>query len=259
MKRIILGLVLLISLCLPAASQFNGCPAGFCPLFQASGGGSPIITDLGNNNAFANSQTISDTVLSNTAASTLVVVCVFDGNTSISGATVTDSKSNTYALITSQAVSGTNTLCFDSFLTTPLVATTDSVTYHTNSGFTSAGMGLTVFSARKAAGGNYTALDAATTNTNNNGFTASYSVTGAGSASVANELYIGYVFTFGGGVGSPPSSWSTNPPSFTAGSGISANNFLVAWKNNSGTSALTFGNTLVGGASNAYSMIFSFK
>lgn len=205
------------------------------------------VTDLGSLNQFANSQTISITSAAAVSAGTLVVVFALDGNSSIVGATVTDSKSNAYTLIAGGQFGGgtSNMLMFYSFVTTPLT-TSDTITYTTNAGFTTTTMDI---SASSVPG--YNAIDGATTNTSNNGFSASYSVTGAGTAAVANEINFAFVTTFGTFTGTP-SGWTTNPPSSPEAP------FLAAWQINAGTAPLTFAGTLTG-AQWAAVIIASFK
>lgn len=197
------------------------------------------VTDLGNHNVFAQSNSI--TCASAVSAGTLVVGFIFDGGTTITGATLSDSKSNTYTLLTSQ----NNTVMYYSFITTPLT-TSDTITYNVTTG-----VNATLNMAMSSVPG-YNALDTATTNTNANGFAASYSVTGAGPAAVTNEIYFGFVFT-NGTLSGTPTGWTA-----TGISTPNASGFLAMWQINSGTSALTYNGNLTGGQ-NAWSLISSFK
>lgn len=235
-----------------AYAQFT--PVGFPPgtfsnrgALDATPPSGPVVTDLGNKNQFGSSTTITITTAAAVAAGKLVVVFVNDGAVSISGATVGDTKSNTYTLITTEAaVASQNILMFYSFVTTPLT-TSDVITY-TNANIAS-GVTLNI-SALSASP--FSAIDSATTNQSGNGFASTYTVTGASSAAVANEIYFGFAVSNSTFTGTP-TGWNTNPPS-TPLSG----NFLAAWQVNAGTSALTFNGSTTGSQFTG-ALIASFK
>lgn len=214
----------------------------------AAGVVSPV-KNLGVVSSFGAGQTRTTPAIAN-AVSTggLVIVFVFDSNASVSGATVTDTKSNTYTLARAQSpTAGVNIEVFYSFVTTPLT-TSDTITYTAATGFVS----TTISVSAATTTGYTTGIDSATTNGSNNGFTTTYSVTGAGSAAVSNELYFGFVFSLGT-LGSTPAGWTTQPPNFAG----AASAFLAAWQINSGTSALTFNGTTTSQFASA--IIVSFK
>lgn len=200
------------------------------------------VADIGNVNFPTSTATNTVNVTSAVASGTLVVVCVFDGNSAITGTTVTDSKSNTYIKLTSiNPTGGLFGLFFYSFITSAL---TTSDTFSYNNAATGSAVNMIGVSAT-----GYNAIDPATTNTASNGFAATYSVTGAGPAAVANEIYFGFVVAFN--PPSTPTGWSINPPT-------SPNTAqLEAYQINSGTSALTFNGTLT--SQWAGSIIASFK
>jgi hypothetical protein len=206
------------------------------------------LTDLGNHARFANSQTNTMTVAAAAGSTKLVPVFIFDSNTSVTSATVTDSKSNTYTLAASIQVTGGNgwILLFYSFLTTPLT-TSDTIVYTGAAGFTSSNMTISA----SLVNGTFTTLDGATTATATS-FSGNFSVAGAGSASVANEINFGLTTNAAGNANTITSAgWNTTPPSSPSAG------FTPAWQVNTGTSALTFAGTL---SSTAWAaLIVSFK
>lgn len=213
MKKI-LPLLFLLALCLPAsAAVTNGC----------------------NVSSFSALQTRTCTNANAVSAGVLVVAFVFDGNTAQTGTTFTDSVGNTYTqdVAFSQAAGQASLQIFHSFITTPLT-TSSTFTYTAATGFASTTIAVSVVSVP-----GYSSIDAATTN-HAGSFSAAYSVTGAGSAAVANEIYFGFVFA-NGTLGATPTGWTTAPPNTPT---AQAANFLAGWQINSGTSALTFNSTL---------------
>ena len=148
------------------------------------------VVDLGNALQF-NPTTLPITCAAAVSAGNLVVIPVFDASTLTFATNFADSKGNTYSVGPSIGNSGNPGGCaiFYSFITTPLT-TSDTITY--TPGTTG---GTCEFSACSVTG--YNAHDAATDNTNNNGFATTWSVTGAGAAAVANEINFGFVFSNG--------------------------------------------------------------
>lgn len=225
LKRFLTALVL-IALCLPVQ-------AAVVNLGVVNNGGGGVTS--GTINPVANA----------VSSGTLVVVFCYDLNTTTPAVTVTDSKGNTYT-----GGPSINTpwgqYSFYSFITTPLTVS-DTITCADSA---STGFGQFYVSAVSASG--YNAYDPATAASNNNGFTNSFSITGAGSAAVANEIYFAFSYsntTFSG----TPSGWSTAPPN-TANAG----QFLAGWQINAGTAALTWSGTTTG-TQNTDSLILSFK
>ena len=121
------------------------------------------------------------TVGSAIAAGSLVVVLVSDFNSSLSTFSVTDTQHNTYTLATTpqNAVGVGSALIFYSFVTTPLT-TSDTVTY--------LGTGSSFGAMTVAATTGYGSIDNATTNTGSD-FNSVWSISGAGTPAVANEIY----------------------------------------------------------------------
>jgi hypothetical protein len=187
------------------------------------------VINLGSQENFGLGTVTINTVLAAVAAGTLVVVFAVDENASITGATVTDSSGNTYTQITSVRVSATSYLqAFYSVLTNPLT-NASTLSYHCAAGSGSFNVGL---NASAVIG--YSTLDSATTNTATSVGTP-YSVTGAGPASVPNEIYFGFALSEGASITAPGGSWTRPPPAII---GVFVN--TSAYQINSGTSALTF-------------------
>ncbi len=179
------------------------------------------------------------------SAGVLVVAFCYENNITTPSVTVTDSKSNSYtAGPFSNTTFGIHS--FYSFITTPLT-TSDTIACADSA---ATGFNQMYLSAVSASG--YNAHDAATDAANSNGFASSFSVTGAGAAAVANEIY--FAFTFANStISATPSGWTTGPPNTPL-----AGNFLAGWQINAGTSALTWSGT-TSGAQFADSLILSFK
>lgn len=205
-----------------------------------------VITDMGSASTFSSVQTVTMTSTSAVGSGVLVVVFISDGNTSAIGATVTDSKSNTYILAKNQTGVPSNISMFYSFVASALT-TSDTLTYTTALGFGANGMGISAISAT-----GYSTYDSATAASSNNGFAATFTVTGAGSAAVANELYVCWVVANSTPTITGAGTWSTAPPN-----GISGFAMEAAYQVNSGTSALTCSGTL--SAQFASVLIASFK
>lgn len=184
-------------------------------------------------------------VVNAVSAGVLVMVFCYDSNIVTPSVTVTDSKSNTYtAGPFSNTTFGIHS--FYSFVTTPLT-TSDTI-----SCTDSAATGFNQFYLSAVSASGYNAYDSATANANSNGFASTFSVTGAGAAAVANEIYFGFSFTNSTFSGTP-SGWATSPPNTPL-----AGAFLAGWQINSGTSALTWNGTTTG-SQFTDSLILSFK
>jgi hypothetical protein len=204
------------------------------------------IVQLTDNFTSASVASISNTITSSVPIGTLVVVFVIDGNTSLSGASVTDARGNTYTLASGVLAGGggSNGEVFYSFITTALV-NGDAITYNTGGGVASAHIG---FSAISASG--YLSYDPATT-ASATGNSGTYSVMGAGTAGAANEINFGFavaqynINTATGWV-QPPNTPTS--PTF----------WYPAAQLNSGTSPLTFTGT-AGGSGFWSAIIVSFS
>jgi hypothetical protein len=187
------------------------------------------VASLGSISVNNASTTVATTCAAPVAAGTPVIVFVYDANNAITGNTVTDTAGNTYTLADSSSPTANFFVAaFYSFISTPLT-TSDVVTYHCGNRFCT--KTLSVVSAL-----GYGAIDPATTNSAIN-FSTTYSVTAAGAAAVANELYFGFVVTAAATVNAA-SGWATNPPVAPTA------NFYPAYKVNTGTAALTFNGTV---------------
>lgn len=195
--------------------------------------------------------TISGTSLAITVGTTLaigteVVVCINTGSNGVG--TCSDSQSNTYTLIKSQAnnndpnnqgVGGV----YHSTLTTALGAA-DTITYNNIS---SARFVVSIFSVT-GAGAIDTAVTAASF-----GASSTPSVT-SGAPSVANELFIGIVTQSNTRGIVQPGSWTTPPNQESAGGSVGGGNLV-----NTGTSAETYNPTLSGGAADWAAIIFAYE
>ena len=187
------------------------------------------VTSLGAQTYYGSNGYVGLTCTNAAAAGSIVVVAVNDSNTSITATTVTDSKSNTYTLATAiTPTSQLNVQLFYSTLTTGLT-TSDVITYHCATGYTANEQDICAANIS-----NCTAIETATTATAGT-FSSTYSVTGAGSASVTNEVYIGYLIESSGTPGAA-SGWTTLAAPSTSQ--------VFDYQVNSGTSALTFNGTV---------------
>lgn len=194
------------------------------------GGGGVVATNLGTHSAFGATGVSTITSAAAVAAGVLVVCVVDDNYIPATNGTFADSQSNTWVLGKRQFTAAqVDSEIWYSFITTPLT-TSSTMTYTTVAGFS--GSNTISSGCTKFTGATYSSLDAATTN-GAGAFGTAYSVTGAGSAGVANELYFGLV-TAQGTVTVPGGSWLTAPPT-SPGAVIQA-----AYQINAGTSALTF-------------------
>ena len=190
--------------------------------------------------------TVSCTAGAAVSSGTLVAVFTADTSVASGHGTVTDSKGNTYTFITSATVNGTpQAAAFYSFVGTALT-TSDTITYTSPASASTTTAAIAV-----AAATGYNALDTATTASASNGFSTTFSVTAAGSASVFNELYFGWVNTF-----STPtitaSGWTSGTPTSPLTS------MIAGYEVNSGSTPLTFSGTLAAGQW-AGALIVSFK
>lgn len=198
--------------------------------------GSPAnatVSDLANFSSFANAQTFTSSALSVPVSSgVLVVIFVYDANPTTPGVGVTDTKGNTYLQAVTSGTNATNpyTSIYYSFISNALT-TSDTFTYTCNAIFGGHTTRLTAVSAT-----GYSAIDNATTASANN-FSGTFSVTGAGTAAVSNEINFALIM----GLSNPTvtsAGWSINPPTSADLS------FIPSLQVNTGTSALTYSGTL---------------
>lgn len=188
------------------------------------------VTDLGNNNGFAQPN-LSITSLASVAAGNLVICTISDGNTGISGVSMSDSKSNTWH----QAVAGTTQAFLQvwySVLTTPLT-TSDTIQYNDPLAASNLFMSCSNF------GTTYATNDTATNANFDQQFTSSYSLT-SGTPSQTGELFIAFVQTTSAATGN--AGWTTNPPSTPQ-----AGQFFFLYQVNAGSGTLTVAGTISGG------------
>jgi hypothetical protein len=188
------------------------------------------VTDLGNIDNF-DQPNISITSLGAVPAGHLVIAGVVDGNSSISGVSMQDSKGNTWH----QAVAGTTQAFVQiwySILTTPLT-TSDTIQYN------NALAANTLYISCSDFGTTYSANDSATNANFDQQFTSSYSLT-SGTPSQAGELFIALVVTTANATGN--AGWTDGPPSTPT-----PNQFFLLYQINAGTGTLTVSGTVSGG------------
>lgn len=169
----------------------------------------------------------------------VAVLDAYDGNQStaglITGTSVTDSKSNTWVLVTSQS-EGSGGCCnvqlWESKITTPILMS-DSVTYHAATGFGIATLGVSL---AMTTCGISCAVDAAVTN-QGNGFSGTWTISAAGSGAVSAEVNFAAISTNAAPSTPTSSGWTVLSP-------IVANQMFMAAQVNPGTSPLTYAGTV---------------
>ena len=183
------------------------------------------IFDIGSAFNDGGSDAVINPITSAVSSGKLIVVFVYDANLAVTSPAVNDSGGNTYTLdesIINQADTGFSLLVFHSYTTTALT-TSSTITYTNASAITATIQILGV------AVGGYSSADTATSNSSWNVNTENWSVSGAGSAAVPNEINFGLVYSPTGGTFSLPSGWNDNPPTWFGNV-----YFFCAWQINTG-------------------------
>jgi hypothetical protein len=196
------------------------------------------VTNIGDTATF-NSATSVVTAATTVPAGALIVVPVYNGGSSGPASdTVTDSQGNCsgYHQITTQVISTSTWIeIFYCVTTHALTGGTDTITFTASDGAQATYISLSpVYTT------GYATLDTATT-TSSNAYATTWTVTGNGSAAVANELYFGVAYANGGTIAVTGSgTWSTAPPNTPS---ALSGSFISSYQTNSGTSALTYSGT----------------
>lgn len=222
MNRIVLITVFLLGLCLPALSQFNGCPAGFCSPVSAPS--TPFsITHIGDNSNTGGASTYTYTAQSiGTADPTRIVVVDVVG---IAGAisTVTIGGATASHSATCSAINSSGTTSDIWYLAVPTGTTATIVVTYTAS-------------ALRNAIGVYSVI----------GTSAAFSTCGAATANGTTVAATATIPSGGGAVGAIVAHTATSGPITISNLTVDTNNLIF------GASTAAFGHTTTGTGSTSF-------
>jgi hypothetical protein len=236
----------------------------FTPQAVAAPPVGPIVTDLGacgiGSSAacpgFGGANTASITVLAPVAVGKPLIVLTADTQGSLTNTTLTDNHGNSCAEIPNAdqvSVGFSVEVAWLCSVTTAL-SIGDVITYTNNNTIT--GFNTIEMSALAVVSPSYTAVDSGPPTTatgNTNGFVATWSITGAASASVPNEFWVAFTYSPNQPISSVTSSGWTNQTS-----NPQTGAWLVAYQVTPTTSPPTWAGNIAG-PQNVNSVIFALK